>query len=59
MGTWWRPIQSAYGTVHLGLQYAYVNRNTFSGVGARPGSVVAPSANENIFLFSVRYYPFQ
>jgi TolA-binding protein len=59
MGAWWRPIKSAYGTVQLGLQYAYVNRSTFSGVGATPGSVVSPSANENMFLFSVRYYPFQ
>jgi hypothetical protein len=59
IGAWWRPIKSAYGTVQLGLQYAYVNRAAFSGTGATPGSVVSPSANQNMFLFSVRYFPFQ
>ena len=59
VGGWWRPIKSPYGTVQLGLQYEYVNRTAFSGVGATKGSVITPSANENMFLFSVRYYPFQ
>jgi hypothetical protein len=59
VGGWWRPIKSPYGTVQLGVQYEYVNRTAFSGVGATKGSVITPSANENMFLFSVRYYPFQ
>lgn len=59
IGGWWRPIKSPYGTVQLGLQYEYVNRNAFSGTGATKGSVVSPSANENMFLFSVRDHPFQ
>jgi hypothetical protein len=45
--------------VQAGAQYEYVNRNTFSGIGATPGSRVSPSANENMLLFSVRYLPFQ
>ena len=59
IGAWWRVIKSAYGTVQAGAQYAYVNRNTFQGVGATKGSTVAPSANENMVLFSLRYLPFQ
>jgi hypothetical protein len=59
IGGWWRPIKSVYGTVQVGAQYEYVNRNTFSGAGATKGSTIAPSANENMFLLSVRYYPFQ
>ena len=59
VGAWWRVIKSSYGTMQVGAQYEYVNRNTFSGVGATRGSTVSPSANENMFLFSLRYYPFQ
>ena len=59
LGAWWRVIKSRYGTMQLGAQYEYVNRNTFSGAGATRGSTVSPSAEENIVLFSLRYYPFQ
>jgi hypothetical protein len=59
IGAWWRVIKSTYGTMQVGAQYEYVNRNTFQGVGATKGSTVTPSANENMFLFSLRYYPFQ
>ncbi len=59
VGGWWRVIKSNYGTVQAGLQYAYVNRNAFQGVGATKGSTVSPSANENLLLFSFRYLPFQ
>jgi hypothetical protein len=59
VGGWWRVLKTTYGTAQLGAQYEYVSRNTFSGVGATPGSRVSPSANENMFLFSVRYLPFQ
>jgi hypothetical protein len=59
IGAWWRVIKSTYGTVQAGAQYAYVDRKTFQGVGATKGSTLAPSANENIVLFSLRYLPFQ
>ncbi|MEA2727692.1 MAG: hypothetical protein QOF70_2167 [Acetobacteraceae bacterium] len=59
IGAWWRIIRSTYGTVEAGAQYEFVERNTFRGVGATPGSSVAPSANENMLLFSFRYLPFQ
>ena len=59
VGAWWRVIHSNYGTVQAGLQYEYINRNAFAGVGATKGSTIAPTTNENMFLFSVRYLPFQ
>ena len=59
VGTWWRVIKSDYGTMQVGAQYEFVQRNTFAGLGGAKGSLVSPSANENMFLFSVRYYPFQ
>ena len=59
IGAWWRIIKSRYGTMQVGAQYEYVNRNTFSGVGATRGSTISPSADENMVLFSLRYYPFQ
>jgi hypothetical protein len=59
IGAWWRVIKSDYGTAQLGAQYAYVERYAFSGLGATKGSSVSPSANENMFLFSMRYLPFQ
>jgi hypothetical protein len=59
VGAWWRIIQSAYGTAQIGAQYEWVGRDAFSGVGATKGSTVNVSSNENMFLFSVRYLPFQ
>jgi hypothetical protein len=59
VGAWWRVIRSAYGTAEVGAQYAYVDRSTFAGIGNTKGSVLSPSTDENMFLFSVRYLPFQ
>jgi len=59
IGAWWRVIKSAYGTAQVGAQYEYVDRNTFQGTGATKGSTLSPSTNESMFLFSVRYLPFQ
>jgi hypothetical protein len=59
VGAWWRVIKSAYGTAQIGAQYEYVERNAFQGAGSTPGSTLTPSTNENMFLFSVRYLPFQ
>jgi len=59
IGAWWRVLQGSYGTAQLGAQYEYIERTAFSGVGSTKGSTLTPSTNENAFLFSVRYYPFQ
>lgn len=53
IGEWWRWLSGPWGTMALGTQYSYVRRNVFAGVGG------TPKANENIFMLSMRYYPFQ
>lgn len=60
VGGWWRVVKSTYGTVQAGVQYEYIARNAFSGLAAAGSTrTVAPTTNENMFLFSVRYLPFQ
>ena len=45
--------------MQAGAQYEHADRSIFLGTGATKGSVLSPSTNENIFLFSVRYLLFQ
>ncbi|MCQ8278328.1 hypothetical protein NFI95_07675 [Acetobacteraceae bacterium KSS8] len=52
-GTWWKFLKGDYGTMQTGLQYSYTKRSIFPGVGGNP------STDENILMFSFRYYPFQ
>jgi hypothetical protein len=59
IGAWWRVLKGGYGTMQLGAEYEYIKRNAFAGVGATKGSVVSPSTDENVVMFSMRYYPFQ
>jgi hypothetical protein len=59
IGAWWRVLKGDYGTAQVGAEYEYIDKIAFSGVGATKGSTVTPKANENVVLFSVRYYPFQ
>jgi hypothetical protein len=58
VGLWYRFLKGSYGTLEFGTQYEYIKRNTFTGVGATPGSTLSPSTNESALLFSFRYYPF-
>ncbi|WP_419728141.1 hypothetical protein [Lichenicola sp.] len=53
IGTWWKFLHGSYGTMQTGMQYSYTKKSIFSGVGGDP------STNENIVMFSFRYYPFQ
>ncbi len=49
---WDKAFTGPYGQIRLGLQYSYVARQGFSGVGG------APEAHDNMILTSIRYYPF-
>jgi hypothetical protein len=46
-------IFSNFGTVEVGASYSYTRRTIFPGVGG------APSTDENVVMFSFRYFPFQ
>ncbi|MGC1303123.1 MAG: hypothetical protein WA840_12175 [Caulobacteraceae bacterium] len=52
-GFWQRLYSGPWGQARIGVQYSYVERNAFSGVGG------APAAHENMIFTSFRYYPFQ
>jgi hypothetical protein len=49
-GLWYRFYKGSYGTLQLGLQYSYVVRSAWSGVGGSPHN------NENMVFTSFRYY---
>jgi hypothetical protein len=51
-GFWDTFYSGSWGQARVGLQYSYVERDAFSGVGG------APSAHENMVFTSFRYYPF-
>jgi hypothetical protein len=51
-GFWFTPYVGAFGRFQYGLQYSYSQRRSFEGLGG------APTANQNIVLASMRYYPF-
>lgn len=52
-GAWWKFLKGDFGTMQTGVQYSYTHKSIFEGVGGNP------STNENIVMFSFRYYPFQ
>ncbi len=49
---WDKAFTGPFGQVRLGVQYSYVSREGFSGVGG------APESHENMVFTSIRYYPF-
>ncbi len=54
IGAWWRFLEgNSVGVFLLGPQYEYLRRDTFQGIGG------APKVNEQIYMLSFRYYPFQ
>jgi hypothetical protein len=56
LGFWYRFYKGPKGTLQFGLQYSYLDRNTWSGKGGNFAAGVNPSAAENLFLTSFRYY---
>lgn len=55
MGFWYRFYKGPKGTIQWGPQYSYIVRNTWAGAAAA-GNTGEPSATENMFLTSFRYY---
>ncbi len=52
VGANWKIWSCAYGTIQTGMQYAYVKREAYGGIGG------APVASENMVFANVRYIPF-
>ena len=52
-GTWWKVYQGDIGNFQVGLEYSWLERQSFSGVGGDP------SANIGMGFVSFRWYPYQ
>ena len=52
-GVWDTFYAGFWGQARVGLQYSYIERDAFGGIGG------APTTSENMVLTSFRYYPFQ
>jgi hypothetical protein len=60
-GLWNKFYQGSYGEVRAGVQYSYTNRELFAGNGGekvKPFVPIGYHANEQMVLFSLRYYPY-
>jgi len=55
VGFWQNLYKGDYGRVAAGLQYEYIKRKSFD---TNPGLGGAVSTDDNVFLTSLRYYPF-
>ncbi|HEY1731827.1 MAG TPA: hypothetical protein VGG15_08755, partial [Terriglobales bacterium] len=57
-GFWYKPYNGPKGRLQFGAQYSYITRAAWSGIGTKlPVPAGAnPSAVENMFLTSFRYY---
>lgn len=53
VGVNWSMLRGRYGTLRSGLQYGNIVRTAYYGLGG------TPSAAENLFMFNLRYIPFE
>jgi hypothetical protein len=51
-GAWWNIVRGRYGTFKTGVQYGHIERTAYAGLGG------TPFATEDLFMFSLRYAPF-
>ena len=49
---WDKLFTGPFGQLRVGVQYSYVARQGFGGIGG------APEAHDNVIMTSLRYYPF-
>jgi len=59
LGFWYKPYNGPKGRLQFGLQYSYVTKTSWAGIGTKapfPSAFSTPSAIDNMFLTSFRYY---
>ena len=59
VGFWYKPYNGPKGRLQFGLQYSYLTKQAWAGEGAirpMPSGPVNPSAIDNMFFTSFRYY---
>jgi hypothetical protein len=55
-GFWYRFYNGPKGRMQTGIQYSYVVRNTWSGLGAVAGTTASPHGIDSMVFTSLRYY---
>jgi len=56
-GYWYRFYKGTHGTLQQGIQYSYVERRTWPGIGdPAAGLTNSPKAIENMWFTSLRFY---
>ena len=50
LGFWYKPYNGPKGRLQMGMQYSYITRGTWRGIGG------APEAVNNMVFTSFRYY---
>ena len=68
VGFWQDFYKGNYGRLAGGVEWEFIRRTSFPGVGGTLATAVAPGANhgsigtvstsDNVFMTSLRYYPF-
>ncbi|WP_263359830.1 hypothetical protein [Acidicapsa ligni] len=57
LGYWFRLYRGTHGTVQQGIQYSYVAKHTWQGIGdPEAGAPNSPKAIDNMWFTSFRYY---
>jgi hypothetical protein len=57
LGYWFRFYRGVHGTLQQGIQYSYVERHTWEGIGNAAANLPnSPKAIDNMFFTSFRYY---
>jgi uncharacterized coiled-coil protein SlyX len=59
LGFWYKPYNGPKGRLQFGLQYSYVTKTAWAGIGTKapyPSAFSTPSAIDNMFFTSFRYY---
>jgi prefoldin subunit 5 len=56
LGYWFRFYKGMHGTFQQGIQYSYVVRHTWEGIGPITGLGFSPKAIDNMWFTSFRYY---
>ena len=58
VGFWQDFYKGNYGRVAGGFEWEYVRRSAFPGYGGCPSGCASPSTSDNVFMTSLRWYPF-
>ena len=56
LGFWYKPYNGPKGRLQMGLQYSYVTRQIWAGTNNYTSKPLSPTAINNMFFTSFRYY---